>query len=95
MSLELVKSLDENLKNIKDELVDNSDLVYREIIIGSKLKAALVMVDGLSQMAFVSDFVIENLLGELEDKDIEENDDNLLDFLIRKSFSSSISTSIR
>lgn len=87
MSLKLVKNIDENLKTIKKDLIDNSDIVYREIIIANEIKAAFVMVDGLSQMATMSDFVIENLLGELGEKDFEENKDNMLEFLVTKTFS--------
>lgn len=87
MSLKLVKSLDENLKTIKNDLVDNSDIIYEEIIIGKKRKAAFVLIDGLSNMSSVSDFVVENLLGELGKVDIEENKDHLLEYIKTKAIS--------
>lgn len=87
MSLKLVKNIDENLEIIKKELEDNADIVYREIIIGEDLKTAFIGVDGLSKFAEVSDFVIENLLGELGSFSIDRNMDNLLEYIEGQGFS--------
>lgn len=87
MSSKLTKSLDENLKTIKKDLADTSDVAYRDIIIGKDLKAAFVVVDGLSNMGNLSNFVIENLLGELGKIHVEQNKDNLLEYLTRQAFS--------
>ena len=92
MSLNLVKSIDENLKIIKDGLKDNSDIVYRDIVISENLKATSVSVDGLSDLKSLSDFVIENLLGELGKIEIDEKVD-ILDYLEKQAISySEIST---
>ena len=87
MSLKLVKSIDENLKTIKNVLTESTDIVYREIIIDEDLKAALILIDGLTNMADISNFVIENLLGELGKVQIEENKDNLLKYIKTQTFS--------
>lgn len=87
MSIKLSKNLDENLKIIKEDLKDSSDVVFREILIGGDLKAAFVLVDGLSFMTGVSDFVIEDLLGKLGKVNMEENQDNLLEYLQEQAFS--------
>ena len=87
MPIKLVKSLDTNLKTIKEDLKDNSDIVFREIIIEKDLKAALILVDGLAGMSDVSDFVIENLLGELGKLSIEKDSDKILGYLKARAFS--------
>ena len=87
MSLKLVKSLDENLKTIKDKLKESQDMVYRELELQGGLRLALVLIDGLSNMANISNFVIENLLGELGHVYVEENIDDLLNYLSRQTFS--------
>lgn len=58
------KSLDKNLESIKEKLVDSSDVIYREFVIGSdnKNKAAIVYIDGLVDKDLINDYVVENLM---------------------------------
>ncbi|WBW98462.1 spore germination protein [Oceanirhabdus sp. W0125-5] len=53
--------LDENLKYIKDTLVDNYDFVYREFY-ADKWKVALIYIDGMSDKVVLNDYVMEPLM---------------------------------
>lgn len=87
MSLKLVESLDKNLKTIKDQLEESQDMVFRELEIEGGLRLAFVLIDGLSNSADVSNFAIENLLGELGKIKIEKNKDDLLSYIETQTFS--------
>ncbi|WP_026476957.1 spore germination protein [Alkaliphilus transvaalensis] len=58
------KSLEKNLKMIKEILVDCDDIIYREMEIGvdHKTKAALVFVDGMVNTPVLNEFVLNNVL---------------------------------
>ncbi|MCM1990048.1 spore germination protein [Oceanirhabdus seepicola] len=58
---EINHELDENLKYIKDTLVDNYDFVYREFY-ADKWKVALVYIDGMSDKVVLNDYVMEPLM---------------------------------
>ncbi|MEW8956452.1 spore germination protein [Clostridium sp.] len=55
------KSLENNIKYIKDVLKNNYDIVYREFAVANK-QVALIYIDGLSDRTLINEFVIENLM---------------------------------
>ncbi len=62
--IKVTKKLDENLKNIKDILKHNDDVVYREFNSGKdqKLNFATVYVEGLADKDTVHEHVLRNLM---------------------------------
>ncbi|SCZ00090.1 spore germination protein [Alkaliphilus peptidifermentans] len=58
------KNIDTNLKAIKDIFEDCDDIVYREIEVGvdSKIKAALIYVDGMADKFLLNDFILDNIM---------------------------------
>jgi len=67
---EISKRIDDNLKYIKELLVDNDDIVYREFYC-MNVKCATVFVDGLVSREIIDRDVIKHLM--IETKLIDEN----------------------
>ncbi|MBY6952598.1 spore germination protein [Clostridium botulinum] len=62
---EISKSIDENIKYIKELLEGNSDMVFREFLIGDK-KAFIMYIDGMADKDLLNDYVLESLMLESE-----------------------------
>ncbi|AJS58880.1 spore germination protein [Paenibacillus sp. IHBB 10380] len=63
----LKTELQENIQHIKEALGNSSDLVIREILIGSErqIKAAIIYTDGLTDIKSVQNFIMESLLVDI------------------------------
>lgn len=70
---EISRTIDDNLKYIKELLVDNDDIVYREFYC-MNVKCATVFVDGLVSREIIDRDVIKHLMIEtsLMDEDISQ-----------------------
>ncbi|MCM3676865.1 spore germination protein [Peribacillus simplex] len=64
---EISKHLDENLKNIKEALGNSGDLAIREFKMGkpSLHKVALIYINGLADKEIIGSFIIERLMGNV------------------------------
>ncbi|MGM0890453.1 MAG: spore germination protein [Bacillota bacterium] len=64
---EISKQLDENLKNIKEALGNSGDLAIREFKMGkpSLHKVALIYINGLADKEIIGSFIIERLMGNV------------------------------
>lgn len=62
--IKITKSLDQNLKKVKEILNNCDDIVYREFSVGSsqKLKFATIYVDGLIDKDLIHNYVYESLM---------------------------------
>ncbi|MDP4143468.1 MAG: spore germination protein [Bacillota bacterium] len=69
---EISKSLDDNVKYLKEILKDNSDVVFRQFYINDA-KAALIYIDGMADKVLLDDFVMRPLMMSL--KPIKSLDD--------------------
>lgn len=60
----IYKSLDENLKAIKDMLEDCDDILYREIKIGAdkEFRAVVISVDGMTDGNVLNDHILRDLM---------------------------------
>ncbi len=62
---EISKSIDKNIKYIKELLEGSSDMVFREFLIGNK-KAFMVYIDGMADKILLNDYVLESLMLEAD-----------------------------
>jgi spore germination protein KA len=71
---QLKTNLQENIQYIKKTLGNSTDLIIREIWIGSerKIKAAICYTDGLTDTKSVQKFIMESLLVDLPNIDLED-----------------------
>lgn len=62
--INITKSLEENLKTIKEMLGNCDDIIYREFNVGKnqKLKFATVYAEGLADKIIVNEYVLKNLM---------------------------------
>lgn len=60
---EISKSLEENLKYLKEVFKDNSDVIFREFYIG-EIKSSIIYIDGMGDKGLLNDFVLENLMNK-------------------------------
>lgn len=60
----VTKSLEENLKKVKEILSDSDDIIYREFNVGKSqnLKFATVYAEGLADKIIVNEYVLKNLM---------------------------------
>lgn len=75
-------SLSENIYTIKEALGNSNDVIIREVIL-EKLdnqSIALIHIDGLSDKTVITDFILENLMLEI-DTDPENKIDNNIDYI--------------
>jgi spore germination protein KA len=76
-----------NLEQVKEELQSCSDLVIRELDLGSFKKAALVHIQGISDRDSISDNVVNPLLEKFKNTNFDKTSDSvLLDELKRNTF---------
>ncbi len=68
---ELGDNLQENLQHIKDTLGNSSDLAVREFKIGNSdvYRAAIIYMDGLTDMNIIGHFIIERLMNNINHSD--------------------------
>ncbi len=69
---ELLKTnLQENIQHIKNSLGNSSDIVIREIQIGSErqIKAAIIYTDGLADSKSIQNFIMESLMLNIANAD--------------------------
>lgn len=69
----LKKSLQDNIKTVKDTLGESTDIVIREIRIGKGgvLKAGIMYTDGLSDAVSIQNFIMESLMLDIKDTEVE------------------------
>lgn len=83
----LYKSLDKNILEIMNSLGNSSDLVIREISIGTKgeIRACIAYTDGLVDVKVIQESILESFLFKLRNTspaiDYEKRDDSLLKFI--------------
>lgn len=58
---EISKDLKENLNYIKDLLADNSDIIYRNFLIG-EFNAALIYIDGMGDKILLDNFILKTVM---------------------------------
>lgn len=70
--LEISQNLDENLKNIKEALGNSGDVAIREFKMGkpSLHKVALIYINGLADKMIIGNFIIERLMGNVNDTEV-------------------------
>jgi len=77
--------IDDNLNVIKKEfgIPDNSDIIIREFKIGRKINAFIVYVDAMVDKAYVSDFVLRQLMSKqnFDEFDIWEDSNSLVSYI--------------
>lgn len=75
-------SLSENIFTIKEALGHSNDVIIREIIIDKLgcLSIAIINIDGISDKTVITDFILENLLLEI-DNEPENKIDNINDYM--------------
>lgn len=75
-------SLSENIFTIKEALGHSNDVIIREIIIDKLdcLAIAIINIDGISDKTVITDFILENLLLEI-DNEPENKIDNINDYM--------------
>jgi spore germination protein KA len=80
----LLSTVSKNLEVLKEKLHNSSDCVFREFVIGDKVNAAMVYIDGLTDKKVIHDDVIRPLMfsyaaGELPRKSLLQHiEDGLL-----------------
>lgn len=62
--INITKSLEENLKKVKEILSNSDDMIYREFNVGEKqqLKFATVYAEGLADKIIINEYVLKNLM---------------------------------
>ncbi|WP_238343619.1 spore germination protein [Gracilibacillus saliphilus] len=89
-NIQLVESLDKNLRNLRTLLDEPDDLVIRTFTIrGSEHKCATVYIEGLVDGAYVRNHIIENLQLKIVREQIPDNKQKLLDILNQEILSTS------
>lgn len=75
-------SLSENIFTIKEALGHSNDVIIREMIIDKLdcLAIAIINIDGISDKTVITDFILENLLFEI-DNEPENTIDNINDYM--------------
>ncbi|MDC3413590.1 spore germination protein [Aquibacillus sp. 3ASR75-11] len=87
-SVNLTKQLDDNLKNLNKMLDNPSDLVIRELTIGSaNHRCAIVFIDGLIDKKVVDGKILKNLQTQLQNKTLPSSDAAILDEVQREIIS--------
>ncbi|WP_163970922.1 spore germination protein [Oceanobacillus halotolerans] len=87
-SLTILKSLDENIANLKRMLEDPNDLVIREFTIGdSEHTCAIAYIDGLVDKQLIHDNIIKNLQLRIQQKELPNNAEQLLDVIYQEIIS--------
>ncbi|MEH7012455.1 spore germination protein [Neobacillus niacini] len=87
---ELKPSLEENLKQLRQELGESSDIVYRTIQLTGKreIRVSVIYIDGLGDSKSIQQFILESLSQRCEQKlQLSPLDD---EFKIIKDFSISV-----
>ncbi len=73
------KSLDKNMKFMKEAFEDCTDIVYREFEVGNKykVKAALIYTDGMADKILLNKFVLDSMMINTriaDNQDLEEHE---------------------
>ncbi|MBM7570795.1 spore germination protein [Aquibacillus albus] len=78
-SAKIDSSLNKNISKIKEDNGNSSDLVIRQFVIGDKqgTKAALVYIDGLVKEQRIEDYIMENLIFDIRQKETDNSNQNL------------------
>lgn len=73
------KDLQDNIRHVIHTLGNSSDLVIREVPIGTgrKLQSALLYTDGLTDIVSIQQFIIEAIMLEIPDSSLEPDSDPL------------------
>lgn len=81
-TFELVKNIDQNLKNIKYQLGEPEDLVIRQFHIGSSQdKCAIMYMDGIVDAAQIQSNIIQNVIVNIKEFQRPENTQGLFQFI--------------
>ncbi len=83
-NIKLVKSLDENVKIIKNIFINDTTVVYRELSFGkpTSTKCMLIYIDGMASLQVINEDVLKPLL--LSNISDINNKSNIMDILIQK-----------
>lgn len=79
--LPIQKNCQDNLKRIKEELGDSSDIVIREFPFQHH-KGAIVYIDGISDSQVISQFILETLM---DTNQMDEKNPNLIEVMLNKA----------
>jgi len=82
-TIKLTKSLDENINIIKNIFINDTTLVYRELLFGkaSDTKCMIIYIDGMANLQSINEDIIKPLL--LSDMS-SINNNSIMDILIQK-----------
>ena len=81
--VKLTKSLDKNINIIKNIFINDTTVVYRELLIGkpTSIKCMLIYIDGMANLQAINEDIIKPLfLSDMSDI----NNNNIIDILIKK-----------
>ena len=69
------RDINKNINQLKEIFKGTDDIIYRNMECGqeSKIKMAIVYVDGMTNKTDVSEFAIENLMNNMNLKELEKN----------------------
>lgn len=81
-SFKLVKSMDQNITNIKKQLGEPEELIVREFPIGTnQIKCAIVYMDGLVDKAQIQANIIQNVIVKIKEFEKPANTQGLFQFI--------------